>query len=46
MNERRKPRRWPWIVLGALVALTLLAALAIPTLLKPERYRGRTRTMA
>ena len=41
MASSGKRRRWPWIVAGFLVVLVLVAALVIPALLKPERYRSR-----
>jgi hypothetical protein len=41
MKPRTPRRRWPWIVLAAVVAALIVAALAIPALLDIERYRGR-----
>jgi hypothetical protein len=38
--NRLRRRRWPWYVLGGLVAVLLVAALALPALLDVERYRG------
>lgn len=40
-TRRVRRRRWPWITLGGLVAVVLLAAALAPTLLDVERYRGR-----
>ena len=37
---RPRRRRWLWYVLGGLVAVLLVAALALPALLDVERYRG------
>ena len=37
---RPRRRRWLWYVLGGLVAVMLVAALALPALLDVERYRG------
>jgi hypothetical protein len=36
----RRKRRWPWILLGSVVLLLLLATVVVPKLLDVERYRG------
>ena len=37
-NTIRKPRRWPWIVLGALVASVVVLILLIPTIVVSINY--------
>ena len=39
--ERKKRRRWPWILLGVVALLAVVLAVALPMLLDVERHRGR-----
>ncbi|MCP3978163.1 MAG: DUF748 domain-containing protein [bacterium] len=41
MNAPRTRRRWPWIVIGAVVVIAVVAAVALPLLLDVERHRER-----